>query len=99
MKSINVSVVPMFDNDYNFIINDEGEIMLGISIIDDNDDFCYFNKDLPMFEVARLLTLLNILVSDDIIITVFGTHHGSKELFEMWEIFQNSNLRLEVEHG
>ena len=99
MRNVTVSVYPSFDDDYNFIRNDEGEIMIGVSVYDPDDDYLFFDQTLAMCDFMRFLVLLNNIVGDDVEIEVWGTHHGSKELQDMWEIFRNSNLKLEVENG
>ena len=99
MRNITVSTCPIFDDDYNFIISDEGEILIGVSVFDTDDDYLFFDQTLPMCDFMRFLVLLNNIVGDDVVIEVWGTHHGSKELKDMWEIFEDSNLKIEVEHG
>ena len=100
MKNITVSTCPIFDDDYyDFIRNDEGEIMIGVSVFDTDDDYLFFDQTLSMCDFMRFLVLLNNIVSDDVLIEVWGYHHGSKELKDMWEIFEISNLKIEVEHG
>ena len=98
MRNVTVSVYPSFDDDYDFIRNDEGEILMGVSVFDPDDNYSFFDQTLSMHELMRFLVLLNNIVGD-VEIVVFGTHHGSKELKDMWEIFENSNLKIEVEHG
>ena len=101
MRNVVVSVYPSFDDDYDFIRNDEGEIIMGVSVYDPNDNYSFFDQTLSMCDFMRFLVLLNNIVDvEDVEIVVFGTHHGSKELLDMWEIFRDSNnLIIDVEHG
>ena len=99
MRNVIVSVYPSFDDDYNFIRNDDGEIIMGVSVYDPNDNYSFFDQTLSMCDFMGFLVLLNNIVGDDVEIVVFGTHHGSKELLDMWEIFRSSNLKIDIEHG